>query len=62
MIANVEQMNMSQENKSILEDHKDKGSNEVQTTLVHLKESMNDHKDVGLPKILKVKQCISTRI
>jgi hypothetical protein len=62
MIAKVEQMNMSQENKSILEDQKEKGSKEVQTTLVHLKESMNDHKDVGLPKILKVKQCISTRI
>jgi hypothetical protein len=34
MIAKVEQMNMSQENKSILEDKKEKGSKEVQTTLV----------------------------
>ena len=34
MIAKVEQMNMSQENKSILEDQKEKGLEEVQTTLV----------------------------
>jgi hypothetical protein len=27
-----------------------------------LKETVNDHKDVNLPKILKVKQCISERI
>jgi hypothetical protein len=30
--------------------------------LVHLKEAMNDHKDIGLPDILKEKQCIDTRI
>jgi hypothetical protein len=48
MIAKVEQMNMSQENKSMLEDQKEKGSEEVQTTLVQLKEAMNDHKDVSL--------------
>jgi hypothetical protein len=27
-----------------------------------LKEMMYDHKDVSLPEILKVKQCISARI
>jgi hypothetical protein len=30
--------------------------------LSQLKEMMNDHKDSSLPKILKVKQRISTRI
>jgi hypothetical protein len=30
--------------------------------LSHFKETMNNHKDVILPEILKVKQCISTRI
>jgi hypothetical protein len=52
----------SQETKSMLENHKEKESEKVQTTLVQLKEMMNDHKDVSLPEILKVKQRISTRI
>ena len=30
--------------------------------LLHLKETMNDHKDVSLLEIMKVKQCISERI
>jgi hypothetical protein len=30
--------------------------------LLQLKETMNDHKDVSLPEILKVKQHISARI
>jgi hypothetical protein len=62
MIVKFEQMNMSQENKSMLEDQKEKGSKEVQTTLVQLKEAMNDHKDVSLPEIMKEKQCINARI
>jgi hypothetical protein len=37
MIAKVEQMNMSKENKSMLENQKEKGSKEVQTTFVQLK-------------------------
>jgi hypothetical protein len=66
MIAKVERMNMGQEKyqetKGTLKNHKEKGSEEVQTTLVQLKETMNDHKDVSLPDILKVKQRISERI
>jgi hypothetical protein len=62
MIAKVEQMNMSQENKSILENHKEKESKKAQTMLVQLKEAMNNHKDISLPEILKEKQHISTRI
>jgi hypothetical protein len=37
MIAKVEQMNMSQNNKSILENHKEKESKKAQTMLVQLK-------------------------
>jgi hypothetical protein len=37
MISKVEQMNMSQENKRMLENQKEKGSEGVQTTLVQLK-------------------------
>jgi hypothetical protein len=69
MIAKVERMNMRQENyeasqetKSRLDNHKEKESEKAQTMLSQLKETMNDHKDVSLPKILKVNQRISTRI
>jgi hypothetical protein len=62
MISKVEQMNTSQENKSMLEDHKEKRSEEVQTALVQIKEAMNDHKDVSLPEIMKQKQSMGTRI
>jgi hypothetical protein len=62
MIAKVEQMNMSQENKSMLEDQKEKGSEEVQTPLEQLKEVMDDHNDVSLPEIMKEKQRIDTRV
>jgi hypothetical protein len=69
MIANVKKMNMrqenyegSQENKSMLDNHQENESEKAQTMLSQLKETMNDHKDVSLPKILKVKQCINARI
>jgi hypothetical protein len=55
-------MNTSQENKRILENHKDKELEKSQTMLIQLKEAMNNHKYIGLPEILKEKQCISTRI
>jgi hypothetical protein len=44
MIAKVEQMNMIQENKSMLENHKVKESEKYQTMLVQLKEVVDDHK------------------
>jgi len=44
----------------MLEDQKEKGSEEFHTTLVQLKEAMNDHKDVNLPEIVKGKQRIGT--
>jgi hypothetical protein len=65
IIAKVEQMNMrqeSQEIKGMLESHKEKESEKVKTTLLQLKETMDVHKDVGLPEILKVKQYISAII
>jgi hypothetical protein len=62
MIDKAEQMNMRQENyekiqetKSMLENYKEKESEKYQTMLLQLKETMNDHKDVILPEILKVK-------
>jgi hypothetical protein len=73
MIAKVERINMrqgnydgSKETKSMLENQKEKESEKYQTMLSQLKETMketmNDHKDVILQEILKVKQCISKRI
>jgi hypothetical protein len=69
MISKVEQMNMrqenykrSQENKIMLENHQENDSENAHTMLSQLKETMNDHKDVNLPEILKVKQSINERI
>jgi hypothetical protein len=46
----------------MLESHKEKELEEAHTTLLQLKEMIDVHKDVSLPEILKVKQCISARI
>jgi hypothetical protein len=46
----------------MLENHKEKELEKDQTMLSHLKESMNDDKDVILPETLKVKHRISIRI
>jgi hypothetical protein len=69
MIAKVERMNTRKENyegiqktKGMLENHKEKESEEARTTLLQLKEMMDVHKDVSLPDISKVKQHISARI
>jgi hypothetical protein len=69
IIVKVERMNMRQENyeesqetKGILESHKEKRSEEVQTTLLQLKEMMNIHKNVSLLENLIAKQHISARI
>jgi hypothetical protein len=63
MIAKVEKMNLRQENyegqetKDMLENQK-----ESETMLLQLKETLNDHRDISLPEILKEKKCIETRI
>jgi hypothetical protein len=66
MIAKVENMNMrqkdykeGQETKDMLKNHTEK---ESETMLKQLKEVMDDHRDISLPKILKEKQCMVTRI
>jgi hypothetical protein len=46
----------------MLESHKERRSEEVQTLLLQLKETMDVHKDVSFPEILKAKQLISARI
>ena len=46
----------------MLEGHKKKRTEGVQTMLLQLKETMDVHKDVSLPEILKLKQRISARI
>jgi hypothetical protein len=38
-----------QETKVMIESHKEKGSEEVQTTILQLKEMIDVHKDVSLP-------------
>ena len=45
-----------QETKDMLESHK-----ESETMLLQMKETLNDHRDISLPKILK-EECIETRI
>jgi hypothetical protein len=63
MIAKVENMNMRQENhekrqetKTMIEPQK-----ESETTLLQMKETLNDHKDTILSEILK-EECIEARI
>jgi hypothetical protein len=64
ILAKVEKMNMRQENyeegqgtKDILENQK-----EFETMLLQLKETLNDHRDISLPDILRENLCIETRI
>jgi hypothetical protein len=64
MIFKVEKMNMRQENYEEGQEIKDmlKNQKESKTMLLQLKETLNDHRDINLPKILKEKSCIETRI
>jgi hypothetical protein len=64
MIVKFEKMNMRQENyeegqetKEMLENQK-----ESETILLQMKETLNAHRDINLPEILKYKECIETRI
>jgi hypothetical protein len=51
-----------QDNEIILENNQENEFEKSQTMLSQLKETMNDHKDVSLPEILKVKKHINGRI
>jgi hypothetical protein len=64
MIANLERMNMRQEN--LEEGHEtetmEEPQIELQTVLLQMKETLKDHKDINLSEIFKEKECIEERI
>jgi hypothetical protein len=64
MIAKVEKMNLRQENHEEGQETKNmlKNQKESEAILFQMKETLNDHRDISLSKILKDKQCIETRI
>jgi hypothetical protein len=64
MIAKVENMNMKQENHEEGQETKDmlEHQKESEAILLQMKETLNDHRNISLPEILKDKQCIETRI
>ena len=57
-------MNMRQENHEKGQETKDmlEHQKESETILLQMKETLNDHRNINLPEILKEKQCIETRI
>jgi hypothetical protein len=57
MISKVEKMNLRQENYEEGQETKDMLENqkESETMLLQLKETLNDHRDISLPDILKEK-------
>jgi hypothetical protein len=64
MISKVENMDMKQENHEEGQNIKDmlEHQKESETILLQMKETLNDHRDIGLLEILKEKKCIETRI
>jgi hypothetical protein len=64
MIAKLENMNMRQENHEEGQETKNmlKNQKELEAILLQIKETLNDHRDTSLSKILKEKECIETRI
>ena len=57
MIAKVEKMNMRQENHEKGQETKtmEESQKESETILLQMKETLNDHRDISLTKILKEK-------
>jgi hypothetical protein len=64
MIAKLDKMNMEQENHEKGQDTKimEKPQKELETVLLKMKETLNDHIDTNLSEILKYKECIEARI
>jgi hypothetical protein len=64
MIAKVENMNMKQENYGTGQETNDmiEPQKELEIVLLQMKETLNDHKDINLSKVLKEKEYIETRI
>jgi hypothetical protein len=57
-------MNMRQEDHEEGQETKNmlKNQKELEAILFQMKETLNDHRDIGLSEILKEKECIETRI
>jgi hypothetical protein len=57
MIAKVEKMNMRQENHEKYQETKTmvEPQKELETVLLQMKETLNDHRDINLSEILKEK-------
>jgi hypothetical protein len=64
MIAKVEKLNMNQEKYEMGQETKDmiEPQKESETILLQMKETLNDHKNINLSKVLKEKEYIETRI
>jgi hypothetical protein len=64
MIVKVEKMNLRQENYEEVQETKDMLENqkELESMLLKLKETLNDHRNISLPDLLKEKECIEKRI
>jgi hypothetical protein len=64
MIAKIEEMNMRQENPKV--DPKTKilieSQKESEKVLLHMKETLSDHRHVRLSEIFKEKECLEARI
>ena len=64
MIDKVEKMNMKQENSEEGQEMKDvlEHQKESEAILLQMKETLNDHRDISVPEILKENKCIAKRI
>jgi hypothetical protein len=64
MIANLERMNMRQENpeKGQETETMTEPQRESEIVLLQMKETLNDHRDINLSEIFKEKECIEARI
>jgi uncharacterized Rmd1/YagE family protein len=64
MIANLERMNMRQEDPKKDQDTETmvEPQKKSETILLQMKETLNDHRNINLAKIFKEKECIEARI
>jgi hypothetical protein len=61
MIAKLEGMNLNQENPKA-DPEKVEPQKESEKALIHIKETLKDHRDISLSEIFKEKECIEARI
>jgi uncharacterized transporter YbjL len=62
MIAKVERMNLNQENPKVDPETIEESQKEFEKVLLHMKETLNDHRHISLSGIFKEKECIEARI